>query len=96
MSLAARMLPSSRPRPATTATTAAFEKEVVVYCERTQRVHCLDRFASIVWALCDGTRTVSAIVAEAASLTEHPTEEVRHHVEAALSQFRDLGITRSR
>lgn len=82
------------PRPEPTATTSVFGDEVVVYCERTERMHCFDRSASLVWALCDGSRDVEMIVDEAATLVGLSPDEVRAEIELALMQFRELGIIR--
>ncbi|MGH9223717.1 MAG: PqqD family protein [Acidimicrobiales bacterium] len=71
-----------------------FDDEFVVYCERTERMHCLDRPASVVWALCDGTRTVEGVVGEVAELAGSEPDAVRSDVVATVDRFRELGILR--
>lgn len=83
-----------RPAPEATATAVLFDDEFVVYCERTEKMHCLDRPASVVWALCDGTRTVDAVVEGVAELAGSKPDEVRSDVEATVARFRELGILR--
>ena len=83
-----------RPRPAATATSVAFDDEVVVYCERRERMHCLDPCASLVWALCDGSRTASQVAAEAAALSGASAGQLRADVDGLLAQLCELGILR--
>lgn len=68
------------------------EDEVVVYCERTERMHCLDLQASAVWALCDGSRDLNTIVDEAAQVFSANAQTIRAGVEAAVEQFWQMGI----
>lgn len=90
-----RFRPDWRPRAASTATSAVLDEgEVVVYCERTERMHCLNRSASVVWALCDGSRDVACVVRETADIAGADPDAVRAHVEAAVVELRELGILR--
>lgn len=91
-----RFRPRWRPTPTPTATTADVggEDELVVYCERTERMHCLNHSASIVWALCDGTRDVAAVVRATADVARTDPDAVRAQVEAAIAELRELGILR--
>ncbi len=91
---AKRRRPAWRPRPVATATTVAFDDEVVVYCERHERMHCLDRCASAVWALCDGSRTPLQVAAEVAVLSGADAGQVRADVEGLLGRLCALGILR--
>lgn len=67
---------------------------MVVYCERTERMHCLNRSASVVWALCDGSRDVACVVRATADIAGVDPDAVRTHVEDAVTEFRQLGILR--
>lgn len=81
-----------RPAPARTAATEEFGTELVVYCERTERMHCLDDRASVIWALCDGSREMGQIVEETAAAFRAAPEAVRSDVEATVDQFHKLGL----
>jgi hypothetical protein len=89
-----RSEPRRRPAPAHSAVTEAFDDELVVYCERSQRLHCLDRRASLIWALCDGTRDVDGIVREAASAAGVDPSMVSADVESTIREFHELGLLR--
>lgn len=83
-----------RPRPSTTASTEEFGEELVVYCERTQRMHCLDRQASIIWALCDGRRDLGSIATETTQVLGIDSEALREDVKKTVERFRALGLLR--
>lgn len=83
-----------RPSPVPSATGVTFDGEIVVYCERAEQMHCLDRPASVVWALCDGTRDIDQIVDGVAELAGREPVSVRGDVEAAVAKFRELGIVK--
>lgn len=84
----------TRPRPASTAVTEIFDSEIVVYCEKTQRMHCFNREAAIVWALCDGTNDLDDIVDQAATLHGVAPQVIRSNVLAAIDEFCALRILR--
>lgn len=85
---------SSRPCPDPTVTAEAFGDELALYSERTEQVHCLSPSAALVWVLCDGRRDVEAIVEEVAAMIGPSAGGVRGDVEAAIEQFRHLGVLR--
>lgn len=84
----------ARPSPAYDAATEVFGDEVVVYCEDTQSLHCLDPRASVIWALCDGARDVEDIVRETAQVAGVEPAAVRGDVEATIGTFQELGLLR--
>lgn len=66
---------------------------MVVYCQRSERIHCLDRPASVVWALRDGTRDLDGVEEVAAMIGGDPGR-LRRDVAAVVGQFQALGILR--
>jgi hypothetical protein len=67
------------------------ENGLVVYDTNTDRVHYLNATATVVFELCDGTKTADAIaelVAAAWTLDDSPDETVR----ACLDQLRVEGV----
>lgn len=85
---------AARPGPARTAATEEFDGELVVYCERSQRMHCLDHRASVVWSLCDGTRAIDEVVRGSAEVLGVDAAAVRQDIEATIEEFYELGILR--
>lgn len=59
----------------------------MVYCERKERMHCLDRSASLVWALCDGSRNVSGIVQAVVDCVGGGPDVVRADVAATVGHL---------
>ena len=51
------------------------QDELLVYDPRTHRGHCLNKSASLIWLACDGTATVSQIVARFARDAESGINE---------------------
>lgn len=86
-----RRLPR-RPAQAAGTSSEVFDDEIVVFCERTERLHCLNTSASTLWALCDGSRDLEAIVAEVAKLANTQEEAVRSSVEQGIYDLCQLGI----
>ncbi len=63
--------------------------EVLVFDPKTQKSHCLNRTATAVWRLCDGTRDVTDLAAAAADRLGQPL--TRDVVELALGQLHRRG-----
>ena len=54
--------------------------EVLVYDLDTNKAHCLNRSAALVWRSCDGNNTVADIVREfEATRSEEHTSELQSH-----------------
>lgn len=73
-------------------TTEELDGELVLYSEASEEIHCLNLSASLVWALCDGKRTVSEIVGYLAEATGAERGEVQRPVEEVLAEFRRLSV----
>lgn len=91
---ARKQLLPKQPKPVATATTEVFDDELVIYCERTERMHCLDRSASVVWALCDGERDVDAIVAVVAEIWNLEADAVGSDVRQVIRKLCALELLR--
>jgi Coenzyme PQQ synthesis protein D (PqqD) len=57
------------------AMTRELQDELLLYDARTHRGHCLNKSASLIWLACDGTATVSEIVARFAEDAESGINE---------------------
>ena len=67
-------------------------QEAILHDRERGRVHVVNGSAARLWELCDGQATVEEIVfAFAASFGAGP-DAVRADVEAAVAQFRELGV----
>ena len=71
-------------------------REWVLYDPASRQLHVLNVTAALVWALCDGTHDLDAMVAAVRrDLVDAPeSPEVRAHVLEALSSFRAQGLLR--
>lgn len=43
-----------------------FDRELVIYSAQSNQMHCLNEPAALIWTLCDGSRSLSAVVEELA------------------------------
>lgn len=86
--------PRDTPKPDAACVTEPFGKELVIYSLRSNQVHCLNVAASLVWTLCDGSRSLSAVVDEFARVVGAAPSAVQGDVRDAVAQFRSLGVLR--
>jgi PqqD family protein of HPr-rel-A system len=66
--------------------------EVLVHDAKQGKVHVLNASAGKILQLCDGTRTVEEIAVAVANTFLTDTERVRPDVDAALAEFKTLGL----
>jgi PqqD family protein of HPr-rel-A system len=66
--------------------------EVLVHDAKQGKVHVLNATAGKILQLCDGSRTVEEIAVALANAFLTDTERVRPDVDAALVEFRGLGL----
>jgi len=64
-----------------------FDSEVVVYCQQRKKAIYLNETASLVWQLCDRTRTVADIVELISQNYPEQAEEVRGNVFEAIESL---------
>ncbi len=57
-----------------------------------EQVAILNRTASDIWELCDGTRTIAGIARELADAYSEDLDQVREEVEATIRSFRESGF----
>jgi PqqD family protein of HPr-rel-A system len=67
-------------------------EEAILHDRDGGRVHVVNRSAARLWELCDGRATLDEIVASFAAAHGARPDAVRADVEAALAQFRALGV----
>ncbi len=85
--------PEESPRKASALEVHLIDDQVVVFETGTDRVHCLNPTAALVFELCDGSRPVAAIVdtvRDAYKLSENPVDAVN----TCLADLRTAGIIR--
>jgi coenzyme PQQ synthesis protein D (PqqD) len=86
---------ADRPAPANGLDVHEVEDGFVVFDASTDRVHYLNPTATVVFSLCDGTRTteeVAELVRSAWELDDPPVGDVA----ACIAQLRDEGVLRGR
>ncbi len=66
--------------------------EHMLYDTLGRRVHVLNPTAYLLWNRCDGDHSLDEIIAEAASATGAPEEQVRADIEECLDSFRNLSL----
>lgn len=84
---------AERPEPAIGIDVHEVEDGFVVFDSATDRVHYLNPTATVVFSLCDGTRTpneIAQLVQSAWELDAAPVDDV----DACLAQLRDEGVLR--
>ncbi|MCP4314934.1 MAG: PqqD family protein [Hyphomicrobiales bacterium] len=76
--------------------TRFYEVEVdgakLLYRPTGQKALHLDQAATVVWQLCDGTRTAEAVVEEVASLYPEERETVARDVRETIEMLRGHGV----
>jgi coenzyme PQQ synthesis protein D (PqqD) len=85
-------MPPLRPKVRSDLSVVEIEGEAVIYDEQTDKIHYLNRTATIVFNLCDGLSTIpqfSGEIAESFSLTPG---EVERQVRSLIRNFREAGF----
>ena len=60
-----------------------------------EAVHCLNGGAAMIWFLCDGTRSVAAMAAEIAAISDVSPQQVLVEVQETVVQFKALHLLES-
>ena len=84
---------ADRPEPASAIDVHEVDDGFVVFDASTDRVHYLNPTATVVFSLCDGTRTtaeIAELVRSAWDLDTPPVDDVA----ACVAQLRDEGVLR--
>ena len=86
------MTPPSRPRVRDDLHVVELDGEAVVYDESSGDLHQLNRVATLVFHLCDGTATARDVAGEIASLSDGAPADVERHVRRFIRTMRDAGL----
>jgi hypothetical protein len=82
-------MPAQKPKVRSDLTVVELEGEAVIYDDETRQVHYLNRTATIVFNMCDGTSTVKQLSDEIAEAFSLPQEEVGRQVRTLIRSFRE-------
>jgi PqqD family protein of HPr-rel-A system len=85
-------VPAIRPRIREGLTIVELDGETVVYDEETTELHHLNRTATIVFCLCDGSATMAEMAADLSAVFEVPLHEVEPEVRALIRRFRKVQL----
>ena len=85
-------MPAIKPRIREGLTIVELDGETVVYDEETTELHHLNRTATIVFGLCDGSATMAEMAADLSSVFEVPLHEVEPEVRALIRRFRKVQL----
>lgn len=85
-------MPAVKPRVRDDLTIVELDGETVVYDEETTELHHLNRTATIVFGLCDGSATMAEMAADLSAVFEVPREEVEPEVRALVRRFRKVQL----
>jgi PqqD family protein of HPr-rel-A system len=89
-------MPALKPRIREDLTVVVLDGEAVVYDEETADLHHLNRTATIVFGLCDGSATMAEMAADLSAVFEVPVHEVEPEVRALIRRFRKVDLLERR
>lgn len=72
--------------------TTEVDGDLGLYDPVREQVAILNRTASDIWELCDGTRTITGIARELAAAYSEDLNQIREEVEATIRSFRESGF----
>jgi PqqD family protein of HPr-rel-A system len=85
-------MPARKPKVRSDLTVVEMEGEAVIYDEANGQIHYLNRTATIVFNLCDGTSTVPEFAGDIADAFSLSPEEVERQVRTLIRSFRKAGF----
>jgi coenzyme PQQ synthesis protein D (PqqD) len=85
-------MPARKPKVRSDLTVVELEGEAVIYDDLTSQIHYLNRTATIVFNLCDGTSTVQEFAGDIADAFSLPPQEVERQVRSLIRSFREAGF----
>jgi PqqD family protein of HPr-rel-A system len=89
-------VPAVKPKVREGLTIVELDGEAVVYDEETTELHHLNRTATIVFDLCDGTTTMAEMAADLSAVFGVPVHEVEPQVRALIRRFRKVDLLETR
>jgi Coenzyme PQQ synthesis protein D (PqqD) len=85
-------MPAQKPKVRSDLTIVELEGEAVIYDDETRQVHYLNRTATIVFNLCDGTSTIKELSVDIADAFSRQEGEVERQVRTLIRSFREAGF----
>jgi hypothetical protein len=85
-------MPALKPKVRSDLSVVEMEGEAVIYDELTGQIHYLNRTATIVFNLCDGSSTIPEFSKEIAEAFSMNPPEVERQVRSLIRNFREAGF----
>jgi hypothetical protein len=87
-----KRMPAQKPKVRSDLTVVELEGEAVIYDDTVRQVHYLNRTATIVFNLCDGSSTVKDLAGDIADAFSLQPREVESQVRTLIRSFREAGF----
>ena len=87
-----KRMPAQKPKVRSDLTVVELEGEAVIYDDTVRQVHYLNRTATIVFNLCDGSSTVKELAGDIADALSLQPREVESQVRTLIRSFREAGF----
>jgi PqqD family protein of HPr-rel-A system len=87
-----KRMPAQKPKVRSDLTVVELEGEAVIYDDLVRQVHYLNRTATIVLNLCDGSSTVRELAGDIADAFSLQPGEVESQVRTLIRSFREAGF----
>ena len=85
-------MPLVKPKVRDGLTVVELDGEAVIYDEGTTELHHLNKTATIVFGLCDGSATMAEMASDISAVFEVPLQEVEPEVRAVIRRFRKVQL----
>ena len=85
-------MPAQKPKVRSDLTVVELEGEAVIYDDLVRQVHYLNRTATIVFNLCDGSSTIKELAGDIADAFSLQPDEVESQVRTLIRSFREAGF----
>jgi len=85
-------VPAVKPKVRDDLTVVELDRETVIYDEETTELHHLNRTATIVFGLCDGSVTMAEMAADLSAGFAVPRDELEPEVRALVRRFRKVQL----
>lgn len=83
---------AQKPKTRADLTVVELEGEAVIYDDESRQVHYLNRTATVVFNLCDGSSTIKELSADIADAFSLQPQEVERQVRTLIRSFREAGF----
>jgi coenzyme PQQ synthesis protein D (PqqD) len=85
-------MPAQKPKVRSDLTVVELEGEAVIYDDTVRQVHYLNRTATIVFNLCDGSSTIRELAGDIADAFSLQPQDVESQVRTLIRSFREAGF----